>query len=634
VQDRPLLAPPAPPPPPPPAAAPAPDEAAPKPVSGRAAAKGAETAAPSAEPIERAPAARIAVVARITLIGAEATAPADTYLKLRIAPNVNRPRRTAPETLEIHQGPEPEFEIDVTDLFAGFVPGFELEVAADRAGFIPALARVRVSRLVSVAGKPAVVPVGVNLELAGEAAGVVQDDHNRPVALAAVGSYALVSGRLEPVDATATDQDGRFRLRLRPDEVHVIVASAKGLLPSAAQVRGVAGETADVTGLVLYEGHAIAGRASVSVRGGPPPGLRVLAFPSAGGEPFQLGDDFYVWRDGRVVRRPGTAVIESDGTYRVTGLVPEDHIVSLDCPQMLAEVADSTAVHAVAPREGVGLSLVAAWSVATVRGPQGPLPNATVSLRVVAESAEKYGSWKWDQSEPSAVGTTDAEGAAWFLAPEEVRYSITAEAEGHAADRRLATTPFNETIELRQLPDTSLVLALRAVEEADGTRPLPPRVEVRFYDAHDPKPFPSFVRRADVVGTTATVRGLVGGSYHVEVLARPQGWYLMASTDVKLAWNQPTDAAVKLARGGRVHVAIRGTSGVAMPGTYRVLDRAGIEHAAGSVSAVASESAEAPLVAGDYRVAVTPADGAEQIVPVAVEVAKTARVEVTSPPVR
>jgi hypothetical protein len=39
-------------------------------------------------------------------------------------------------------------------------------------------------------------------------------------------------------------------------------------------------------------------------------------------------------------------------------------------------------------------------------------------------------------------------------------------------------------------------------------------------------------------------------------------------------------------------------------------------------------------VAGDYRVAVTPADGAEQIVPVAVEVAKTARVEVTSPPVR
>jgi hypothetical protein len=615
------------------AAPPAPPAAAPPPVAlapakDRAAAK-AESGAPAGSDVPsppRAPAARVSTVVLVTLAGTESGAPADTYVKLSIVPEPNVRRGPSPEPIALREGPEPVFQIDATDLFAGFVPGLSLDVRIDRAGFLPARVVQRVQRLTSVEGRPAVVQVTVELVLAGEAEGVVQDDHSRPVAHAAVGSFALLGGKLDPVDATSTDDDGRFRVRLRPGDVHVVAAAARDRLPSSAQVLGVAGAAAPVTGLILYEGHAISGRVRVAVAGPRPP-LRVVAFPSAEGAPFQLGDDFFEYRGAQVLRRPGTAAIQDDGTYRVAGLAPEEHVVALDGPEMLAEVADATAVTATAPAQGVDLSLAATWSVVRVKDAKGALAQATVALRPIGKNAERSRAWTWDDSPPSAAQDTDDLGVARFLAPEGARYSIAVTAEGHAAERRAATTPFDQTIEAAVVPDTALALQLDVDEDADGAKTFPSRLELRLFDLSDVKPWPAAVLRAAVDGTTCTVHGLPTGSFRVEVRARPPGWFLLATTDVKLSWQQTTGAAVKLVRGGRVRVEIRGAEGAPAAGTYRVLDAAGVEHAAATVSA-ANDGSEALVAAGDYRVVVTPLDGDAATVPVSVEASKTVRVQV------
>ena len=609
-------------------------------MSARAAAAAAKKEAeapPAAKAVARAPTARVSTVVRVTLEGTDVAPPADTYVKLRMVPNPSLRAGPLPDPIEIHEGPDAVFDIDATDLFTGFVPEEEIEVAADRGGFLPARVRQRVSQLRSVNGKPAVVPVAVDLVLAGEATGIVQDERNRPVAHAEIGSFIVAGGKLTFVDDTATDDEGRFRVRLCPGAVHVVVAVAKGLMPSSAQVLGVAGEAAPVTGLVLYEGYAVGGHVHVAVRGGPPPGLQVLAFPTQEGESFQLGDEWYSYRSGLVLRRPGTAAVLADGTYRVTGLAPEEHVLSLDCPEMLTEVADTTAVRATPPADGVDLGLSAAWSTVKVRGPHGPIAQAAVTLRVLPTDAdaERRIPWLDERTPPSASGETDEHGIVWFLAPEGRRYWLRVSADGYEQARRGATPPFSESFDLRERPETELDLKLEPSPEPDGPGPVPARIELRFFDVSDPRPFPAAICRAELGdGGMYVVRGLsnvnVYTTFHVEIAAKPAGWYLPTTVDVKLSYAKVTGATAKIVRGGRVHVEIRGPSGAPMSGTYSVEDTAGLEHAAGTVSANGRDSADALVPPGAYRVVVTPADGAAQTVPVTVEVAKTVRVTVTA----
>jgi hypothetical protein len=602
-----------------------------------AAARTADEAARASRPAPRAPSARIGVLVRVTLEGTDVAPPADTYVKVRMLPNPGIRRDPPPEPIELREGPEPSFDVDATDVFAGFVPGLELEVAIDRAGFVPARARQRVSQLVSTEGRPAVVPVQVALVLAGEATGIVQDDRHQPVAHAAVGSFALTPGKLTPVDETSTDDEGRFRVRLRPGEAHAVVAAAAGLRPSSAQALGVAGAAAPVTGLVLYDGYTIGGRVRIGIRNGARPGLRVIAFPAGDGLPFQLGAEYYSYRSGLVLRRPATAAVMDDGTFVVTGLAPDEHVLTLDCPEMLAEVADATAVNATPPATGVELVLTASWSAVKVRGPHGPLVRASVALRPAESEADKRRTW-WDENTPpSVVGETDAEGTAHFLAPDERSFWVQVTADGHVGARKLATSPFTETLELRELPDTVLELKLEPVTEGEAIGPIPGKIDVRIFDLTDPRrsPPPVAVRQAELgAGGTFVLRGLsIGppwGPFHVEIRAKPVGWYLLATVDVKLAYAKTTQAVAKIVRGGRVHVDIVDAAGARVAGTYSVLDAAGVEHAAGSVSAAARESADALVPSGTYRVVVTPADGASQTVPATVEVAKTVRAAVTA----
>jgi hypothetical protein len=205
---------------------------------------------------------------------------------------------------------------------------------------------------------------------------------------------------------------------------------------------------------------------------------------------------------------------------------------------------------------------------------------------------------------------------------------IDVSAEFHRPARVNTVLPFHETVELRALPDTSLLLELVPTPEPDVPARVPLEIDVAFLDTWYQPPRILDFRSGDVdEARRCLLRFLPSGRPHIVVRARPEGWYLPAEADVELRYGERKEAAVRIARGGKIHIEAR-ENGENVVASFQVLNSSGVEHAAGFTT---GRGESVLLEPGDYQVIVRKGSAVRRL-PAKVVAAKTTRLVVEVAP--
>ncbi len=188
---------------------------------------------------------------------------------------------------------------------------------------------------------------GAELDVVLVPAGILIGDVVRPdEAAVRVIAYAVVGGRIEaaPVDATWTDAEGTYRLRVAPDQTHIVLAIPhdRALQPAAVRGTAPAGTERTLSTMSLAASVELRGRLTVD-HGMPIDERNVAASPiSDAGQPFRVAGaqmrhegqrlraraEELLITDDLVLRTGLRGDVARDGTFTIDGLSPVPHRVA------------------------------------------------------------------------------------------------------------------------------------------------------------------------------------------------------------------------------------------------------------------------------------------------------------------
>jgi len=217
--------------------------------------------------------------------------------------------------------------------------------------------------------------------------GHVLDPQGRPVphALAAVSTMAAGAPDDSAHKFTATcDAAGAFSLKITPAmrgcEL-LLVGRARGWRPANRRLWFEAGD--DPVELRLDPGFEISGRV---VRNGVGVPCVTLALDLRFGVPgvFGMGRQAF-WIDGRFEEKTIEAESEADGTFRLTGLAPNEYRLDVRPQDIQLSLLDRTR-QVRAPDPALQIELSAAMLSIRALGPGGVIEGATVMVRTRARS--------------------------------------------------------------------------------------------------------------------------------------------------------------------------------------------------------------------------------------------------------
>lgn len=540
----------------------------------------------AAAPAEPAPPPLVVLHCRLEGLDADVP-PANTVVVVELAGVSRGP------SVRFDGGAADHFDVDVSPLLPEDKTSADLAITAERHGYLTATESVSVWARRDRQGTETRAVV-LHMHVAGWVSGIVQDDRFERVAGADVGAWVPFKEDWIPVDRTSTDDDGVFRLRLRPDEMNLVVVAAPARKPASAQLTGVARAESELAPFTLQPGLAISGSLRSS-DGKPIADATVVATPIWAKTDMTLARHRLAYRGGLIFESPASAPVKG-GEYVVDALVPGDYDVTVSARGFAPDLLDMARRRASPPAEHVDLVLDPARVVVQVTCDGRPVPRVKVPMRNV---------------DGVVVGEVDGRGASTFFVKPGTDYEIEIQPEGFEKFRRSFSAPpagAETTIAIdlrRRIPWPKLVLRL-AAEDAEGDGALESADVVLFLGNAVP-PTPPERSQTVVFSTGAgTLDGLFAGSYRVVVSPRGPGYRLPLMTRVRLYDGDTARADLRFFHGGRIRIAVRDPAGAPAVAKWRVLaDERDDQFAAGE----AGSDVEPLLSAGRYRVVVTPPGG-------------------------
>jgi hypothetical protein len=498
-------------------------------------------------------------------------------------------------TVQVDAGTAEIFDVDVTPLLLDDGTVAELAITAERRGYLTATGAASVwapGRQVTET-----VPVQLRLRVAGWVTAIVQDERFERVAGADAGAWVYAAGAWAKVDQARTDDEGVFRMRLRPDEANLVVVMAAGKAPASAMVTGVARAESELMPITLQPGLAFSGSVTFA-DGRPMSDATVIAAPVWMGTKLTdvtLGRVRLAYRGGLIFQSPAVAPV-AEGNYRIEGLVPGDYDLGVSARGYAADLLATVRRRASPPLERVDFVLDPARVVVRVTADGRPVPRLAVPVA---------------NADGGVSVETDAKGEAVFFLKPRTGYSIEFQPAGYEKYGRTFSAPapgeeMTVTVELRRrTPWPHLVLRL-APEDAYGDGALEAADVVMTLADAEPGSPPERSETVAFARGQATVDGLFAGSYVVRVTPRGPGYRLPVVRRAILREGGAARLDLRLPHGGRIKIVARDPAGVPAAAAWRVLaDERDVEFAHGDAG-----SGDDPLVPpGRYRVVATPAGG-------------------------
>lgn len=567
----------------------------------------------------------------------------DGVAVVRVLPVRNGWVDTSAPSLEGTVSSDDTFGLDVTDLIADAEGLSHLEVRVDHPETVQGRARAAVAGVRARGAGELTVVVVLHPGLA--VTGRVLTERGEPVVggHVALFSHSRSFGALRATSEaeTRTDAEGRYRLRIAATGPYRVVAVAPERLPAGADVVVPPGGGVEVASLVLQPGVAVVGR--VRFRGAFVPGIWVRVAP-AGQEnaiPMEVGQRSVVWAEGEPPRSEHWVQADDEGAFRVTGVTPGRHVLSLSrtgapsLPHLIPTVLETVARAFHAPAEDVVLDVTGAVVQVCVVDASGPVEGAAVE---VADGAA------------SLSVRSDAEGVARFLLPPLTASTVHVRKEGFLEQDMAITTAAagsTQDFEVTLLPAapvpelyvTFTGAYVGALEQAT----------FELEDLSNPGRMPIQRQVREAAGTaTYRVPEVSPGRYRLTV--RPGaamwgafGFFLPDVREVVLPPEGSVHVEVALRSGGRLRIAARNADGVLLAARCEIRDAGGevIEASytvqtdtmattsQGRLGTLSPSLADPPLPAGSYTVELT-LDGFEpRIVRADVKEDETTQVDVT-----
>ena len=549
----------------------------------------AETPPPAA-PVPQAPAPPPRAVLKCSLVGLDSDVPpANTVV------HVERVGERRSPTVQVDAGTAEQFDVDVTPLLFDDGTAAELAITAERRGYLTATGAASIWAPTGRQGTETRAVV-LRMRVAGWVTAIVQDERFERVKGADVGAWVHAAGLWTKVDNARTDDEGVFRMRLRPDEANLVVVMAAGKAPASAMVTGVARAESELMPITLQPGLAISGSVRLA-DGRPLSEATVVAAPVWMGNKLTdltLGRVRLAYRGGLIFQSPAVASV-AEGDYRLEGLVPGDYDLGISARGYATDLLATVRRRASPPLERVDFVLDPARVVVRVTVDGRPVPRLAVPV---------------GNADGGVSVETDAKGEAVFFLKPRTGYSIEFQPPGYEKyGRTLSAPPPGEellvTVELRRRsPWPQLVLLAREDAFGDGALESA-HVVLTLADAEPGSP----AERSETVAFArgvAVVDGLFAGAYVVSVTPRGEGYRLPLTRRAMVRDGGAARLDLKFAHGGRIKVVVRDPAGLETLAAWRVLaDEREVELAKGEAG-----SDVAPLVPpGRYRVVATPPGG-------------------------
>ena len=457
--------------------------------------------------------------------------------------------------------PGTEVELDVTPRGARA----KLVVEADHPDYLPFIAR----------GSPGETVV-LRLLRAAIVHGRVIGGDGTPAAGANVAIFAFRDGKPEdePLAFGGTDDEGRYRIRVASEGSILVAAHEDGFVPAATTVQAFVGREVEAAPMALAHGASIAGRVTVNGNA-PAKQARVDAEPQVNRHPFWYGN--LIWADGAAQSGEATGFCEDDGSYRIQGLVPGMHRLSLIAGGTGgAELSSQVPVRDInAPASGVDFELAA----------------SELLLRFAVEKKLRY-RLRIVGKETTTISTTRRAPLRMAVVP-GTTYSVRLEVPGFepsAIEVRALAVGETRTVDLKpgkKLPRASLLLTVRS-----DSGPPPTRVGVTLLGDDES----STLKRSGPA--SMELHDLPVAKYSLLVV--PEPWWLpdpglwqLTRTDVELREGAPARVVLEVKRGGTARITARGPAGGLLQPGCRVEDASGkqlfVAFARDNLSSVGSE---------------------------------------------
>lgn len=298
----------------------------------------------------------------LQLTGFSDLVPADVALELR--PIRARLVREATEP-RVFQARGEHVSLDIGPMIQADPDLLGVEITVARADLVPTRVQVRLTRR----GDRSEPPTKVEIIEAAIVEGDALDDNGLPLPGTLVGGFFIDDGVAQRIDTDTASKDGRFHLRLRPNDPHWIVLCAPGHRPLVVR-SPPGGATAPPTHLSL--GNALRGKV-IGPAGDPITTGRVTLRAPRLATLISLGSRTYSTDGNDVVIVADSAPIEGDGTFAFGGLGDGKYVIVPTAMDLTGGLMNLLRQEVIVPGSPVTMQIEGGVVDVHVSGPSGPV---------------------------------------------------------------------------------------------------------------------------------------------------------------------------------------------------------------------------------------------------------------------